>query len=79
MPAPAYPPATESLAPGRCPLCGGRNHCALDTGRATGAPQTTCWCMTMDFDPAVLAPIPHEKRGQACICAACAARTGQPG
>lgn len=57
--------------PCRCPLCGQSNACANETARATGQPQPPCWCTTVTFPPALLARVPPEAQGQACICAAC--------
>ncbi|MBT2325971.1 cysteine-rich CWC family protein [Variovorax paradoxus] len=58
--------------PSRCPLCGEANRCAMELERETGRPQPTCWCKQADFDRTVLARIPAETRGLACICACCA-------
>jgi len=79
MPTPV-PTAAPTPAPGRCPLCGGHNRCAMATEQATGIPhQAACWCMDATIDPTVLSQIPPTARGQACICAACAARGDKPG
>ncbi|MBS0317066.1 MAG: cysteine-rich CWC family protein [Proteobacteria bacterium] len=64
MPAPDLPPAPN---PGRCPLCGAPNQCAMEAG-ATGSP---CWCTTVRFDAALLDRIPAPARGKACLCPAC--------
>ncbi|CAN7668963.1 cysteine-rich CWC family protein [Variovorax sp. LjRoot290] len=58
--------------PSRCPLCGEANRCAMEIERETGQVQPPCWCMQTDFDRAVLARVPAEMRGLACICARCA-------
>jgi len=42
--------------------------------RATGQPQGPCWCVDARFPPDLLAQLPPEAEGQACICAACVAR-----
>lgn len=67
-------PLSLSPDPTRCPLCGASNLCAMEIERATGEAQPPCWCMAADFsfDEALLARIPAEARGQACICARCA-------
>ncbi|SEB21067.1 cysteine-rich CWC family protein [Variovorax sp. YR216] len=59
----------------RCPLCGEANRCAMDVERETGQKQPPCWCMAAEFSfsPELLARVPQEKRGLACICARCAA------
>jgi hypothetical protein len=61
----------------RCPLCGEANRCAMEVERETGEKQPPCWCMTAasGFSPALLARVPQEKRGLACVCARCAAIT----
>ncbi len=56
----------------RCPLCGGDNRCARELERATRVPQGACWCAQVEFGAALLARVPVESRGEACICAACA-------
>ena len=63
-----------SSAPSRCPLCGGDNRCAMELERATGQPQGPCWCVGASFPPDLLAALPAEAEGKACICAACVAR-----
>lgn len=60
--------------PSRCPLCGQDNRCAMEIERATGQPQGPCWCVDACFPPDLLAQLPPEAEGQACICAACVAR-----
>ena len=60
--------------PSRCPLCGQDNRCAMEIERATGQPQGPCWCVDARFPPGLLAQLPPEAEGQACICAACVAR-----
>jgi hypothetical protein len=57
------------LAEPRCPLCGGPNGCApAEVGRFDVA----CWCTEVRFSPDVLARIPAEQRGRACLCQRCA-------
>ncbi|MDD2178739.1 cysteine-rich CWC family protein [Acidovorax sp. D2M1] len=63
--------STHPLASSCCPLCGQPNQCAIAAGR----PAESCWCMTQAIDPAALAALPDEARGQVCICAACGAPT----
>lgn len=68
--------------PGRCPLCGSDNRCAMEIERETGQVQPPCWCMGATFTPELFLRIPAEARGQACICAACVAaalREGEAG
>lgn len=56
----------------RCPLCGQPNACAMEIQKATGKVPDTCWCVNMGFTPELLAQVPTEAQGKACICAACA-------
>lgn len=60
--------------PGRCPLCGGDNRCAMEIQRATGEAQPPCWCVDATFSPDLFKRIPEAARGQACICPACVAQ-----
>lgn len=70
--------STDLTDPTRCPLCGGDNRCAMETERATGQPQPPCWCTTAKFPPDLLARLPAEAAGKACICGACLARFNAP-
>ena len=56
-----------------CPLCGQANACAAEVERATGEVQPPCWCMSSRIPPDVLARVPDESRGLACVCQRCAA------
>ena len=60
----------------RCPLCGRANQCAMEVERATGIQQPPCWCTQANFSEELLEQLPAEALGQACICPACARRTG---
>jgi hypothetical protein len=60
----------SQIDPARCPLCGRDNACAMVAGRAT------CWCFARRIPAEVLARVPEEARGVACLCARCAA--GEP-
>ncbi|WP_313303462.1 cysteine-rich CWC family protein [Diaphorobacter sp.] len=59
---PASPP------PGRCPLCGQSNQCAITAGQ----PPDSCWCMQTPVSREALARIPSAQRGKTCICPHCA-------
>jgi hypothetical protein len=62
---------TASVDPLRCPLCGNPNECQLAAGRKT------CWCFfEMRVHADVLARIPFEAQGLACVCRRCATRGG---
>lgn len=60
-------PDSAPLSPDRCPLCGGPNACAM------AADGGSCWCFSTPIAPGVIERIPEERRGQACVCQACAA------
>jgi len=53
----------------RCPLCGQPNACIAAT---TGSFESACWCTQVQFSASVLARVPVDARGRACICQACA-------
>ena len=57
-----------SFSPELCPLCGQPNDCQLATQDACKSP---CWCMKENFPPDLLARVPKEARGCACICNIC--------
>lgn len=52
----------------RCPLCGGDNLCGMEVDGGA----SMCWCQGVAFTPELLARVPEEARGQACICRKCA-------
>ncbi len=61
-----------SVDPKVCPLCGRDNTCAMaSAGDATAA--NPCWCTNVAIPAEVLARIPVDARGRACLCRACAA------
>jgi Cysteine-rich CWC len=57
-----------------CPLCGKANQCGMEIEKVTGVKQAACWCVGMDFSADLLAKLPPEAQGQACICATCASK-----
>jgi hypothetical protein len=59
-----------TLDPSRCPLCGGANACAMAPGRTDEA----CWCTRVTVTAKMLEQLPADRRGVACLCAACIAR-----
>jgi hypothetical protein len=69
-------PRTETIDPSSCPLCGQLNRCAMEVARASGRPPEACWCRQVDFSAGLLARVPAEAQRLACICEACARRTG---
>ena len=58
--------------PACCPLCGQPNRCAMELQRETGEAQPPCWCTQVDFSADLLARVPREAQGRACLCPACA-------
>lgn len=52
-----------------CPRCGAPNECAP---AQSGSFHTPCWCTTIAVNPAVLAALPDDQIGRACLCRACA-------
>lgn len=70
----APPNATPAPDPSRCPLCGGDNRCAMEIEQASGQAQPPCWCVSQTFSAELLARLPAEAQGKACICAGCLAR-----
>jgi len=67
-------PPTPELDPSRCPLCGGDNRCAMELQKATGQAQPPCWCVSQAFSAELLARLPAQAQGKACICGECLAR-----
>lgn len=66
-----------TIDPSHCPVCGDHNGCAaVAAGRARC---TDCWCFRVTIAADALARIPEALRGQACLCARCAAAApGEP-
>ena len=48
-----------------CPLCGGRNNCALAVSAESGEP---CWCESLKIPEGVLQQIPLEARNKSGVC-----------
>jgi len=63
---------TTAVSAVLCPLCGQPNRCAMEVQRETGVQQPPCWCTQVDFSRELLAGLPAEAQGVACICRACA-------
>jgi hypothetical protein len=59
--------STAAVDLSRCPLCGEANACAMVEGGST------CWCFELVIPGEVLARIPAEAQGIACVCRRCAA------
>ncbi|MEM1350356.1 MAG: cysteine-rich CWC family protein [Myxococcota bacterium] len=64
--------STRALDPKRCPLCHEPNECGLAAGKSK------CWCFTQHVPEEVLARVPPEARGVACVCALCASGRRHP-
>jgi hypothetical protein len=60
--------AATPLPHRRCPRCGGPNDCAP---AATGRFDVPCWCTQVRVDPALIAALPADARGCACLCRRC--------
>lgn len=58
-----------TIDPARCPLCGEPNDCQIAAGR------TKCWCFESAVPADVLARVPLEAQGVACVCRRCASNT----
>ena len=61
------------IDPSRCPRCGAPNACTMAAGRS-GEP---CWCAGVVVPGALIASLPPEARGAACLCAACVAEANE--
>ena len=55
-----------------CPICGKPNECAAS---ASGSFEVECWCKEVNFSESLLAKIPPDLKGKACICRSCAEGT----
>lgn len=43
----------------------------MEIERSTGQKQGPCWCVSQTFSAELLARLPDEAQGKACICANC--------
>jgi hypothetical protein len=46
----------------------------MERARTSGEAQPPCWCTQVDFSAELLARVPAQAQGLACICPACARR-----
>jgi hypothetical protein len=60
---------SQPIDPTLCPLCAQPNACALAS--APGAAPPECWCASRRFDRSLLARLPADGAGRACICSRC--------
>jgi len=44
----------------------------MEVEHETGVAQPPCWCRSATFPESLLAKLPADARGRACICANCA-------
>ncbi len=72
---PARPAIMQAKPHLYCPLCGDANQCAP---AQSGSLDSPCWCRTAQINPAALALIPSEQRGEACLCPRCAQLSTPP-
>jgi hypothetical protein len=63
---------TIAIDPGRCPLCGEPNRCAMVIGRRI------CWCFALKISAELLERVPVEARERACVCERCVTATSEP-
>jgi hypothetical protein len=52
-----------------CPLCGKPNDCAVS---AAGSFDVDCWCKDAKFSATLIAAVPPDLTGNACVCRFCA-------
>jgi hypothetical protein len=45
----------------------------MELERASGQAQPPCWCLSQSFPAGLLARLPPQAQGAACICARCLA------
>jgi hypothetical protein len=55
--------------PAHCPLCGEPNQCAM----VADPEAADCWCRSEKFPRDLLARVPTNAIGRACICQRCVA------
>lgn len=60
--------------PSRCPLCEQPNRCAMACRPGGSCAQEPCWCTKVEIPATLLARVPANAAGKACVCAACVAR-----
>ncbi|WP_217647369.1 cysteine-rich CWC family protein [Amphritea atlantica] len=63
----------DRIDPTVCPLCHQDNGCG---GISSSVAEPDCWCRSPDiaFPEALLALVPEEAKGKACICKSCASK-----
>ncbi|WP_084545094.1 MULTISPECIES: cysteine-rich CWC family protein [Derxia] len=54
----------SDASPTTCPLCHQPNRCGISDF-------ANCWCRALPVPPALLATLPPELRGKACLCRNC--------
>lgn len=61
----------SKVDPTLCPICKEPNACAMEIARLTGSKAEHCWCFNALFSSDVLALVPDESKGRACVCQKC--------
>lgn len=64
---------SDTLDPGRCPLCGQSNQCGQCDPATADQP---CWCFSAEIAEQARQRIPPQAQGKACLCPRCA--RGEP-
>lgn len=54
----------SSIDQAQCPLCQKNNHCGVNGAEP-------CWCVSSDIKPDLLAQVPKNFSGKACVCQKC--------
>jgi hypothetical protein len=67
-------PRKAPFDPAMCPLCDLDNDCARALGTMRGQ---ACWCQTLRIPATLVARVPHQQRGLACICQRCVMAHGE--
>jgi hypothetical protein len=47
----------------------------MEIARTSGNKPEHCWCFDADFSADIMARVPDEAKGRACICQKCASET----
>jgi len=54
----------KQLSETKCPICAGSNNCQAHS-------QESCWCNRVTIPEELLALVPEQYQGKACICQDC--------
>lgn len=62
-----------AVDPALCPVCRQPNRCAMEQACQSGSVDAApCWCTHVRLADRLLAQVPAQARGKACVCARCA-------